>query len=194
MGSLETCHDSCEIVWTFFYFLICREPQNGRGSGSCKPEEVAGSERVAAADASQPVPAPAPSGASLLGPVGEREGSHGFRALPLPPLCLSILNNFPTCHTCSPVSHVAAGNTVWRKQLLLTLLHCHVFVTPPVPNTSHVVTCCCSPALTPHFPTHGLRNLEKWTAGLQEVRVLPSCPNEDHPAAREAAHAWNQTS
>lgn len=100
---LETCRDSCEIVWTFFYFLICREPQDGRGSGPCRPEEAAGSEGLAAADASARPSSGAKQDSSSRS-RGEREEGSGFRALPLLPLCLPILNNPPLVlpATCSP--------------------------------------------------------------------------------------------
>lgn len=52
--------------------------------------------------------------------------------------------------------------------------HCHGVRDPPVPNTSPVVTCCCSPAPPP--------------CGQPASRRGRPCP-----AAREAAHAWKQT-
>lgn len=131
-------------------FSVCLESQNG----GAQLWEVAGGR-----EGWQP---PQPQPGSLLTPTG----SHYFRAAPLPPLCFSVLNNFPTCHaTCCPVSHVAAG-TVWQKQLLLTLSHCHGI---------------CYPTSSQHFPWGHLLFLtcplpllpQTWSQELGEVDSQP---------------------
>lgn len=103
-------------------------------------------------------------------------GSNYFSTPRLPPLCFSILNNFPTCHTtCSPVSHVAGGDAVWRKQLRLTLPRCHGVCHPPVARGQHP-TCGHLPCATcPLFPDPCLLVL-----GARRSGQPASLPRETH--------------
>lgn len=132
---------------------------------------------------------PQPPPDSLLTPMG----SHYFRAPPLPPLCFSVLNNFPTCHaTCSPV---AAGNSVAKTITadIVTLswhLLPHLFPTLPMgtPAVSHPPP----PLALPNLVSGTWRSGWPASRGGTDTRgisptlpSLPSGPNKRHPPARQ---------
>lgn len=104
------------------------------------------------------------------------------------------------CHaTCSPVSHVAARNAVWQKQLLPTLSHRHGVCYPtcrqgPHQTRGHLLFLTCLPPLAPSHLVSGA-----WRSGTQPPGAGTDAEGNSPPclalpSCLPAARTLNQTS